>query len=201
MGEYFIINGPAVPWGDYGSILVHGMSCHLERNDRGEIQLERTGPFIPPISFPGIGDIVVTTSFRKKLEESGLTGFHVQPVVKAHIVDLDWHRWDRSAREPKKYPAGGEPENYILDRKHSESVSRMLGDLWEIIPGEAARVTKRPKGPNWWNVDIVLAADSVGAQDLFRATDVAYNFASSRAKEWFQGNAGEWIVAKSALVE
>ena len=45
-------------WGDYGSMLIGGMSGHLPRRD-GLIQLERTGPFVPPMTFPGIGVVVV----------------------------------------------------------------------------------------------------------------------------------------------
>ena len=39
-------------WGDYGSILIKGMSRHLPRRDN-LIQVERTGPFIPSITLPG----------------------------------------------------------------------------------------------------------------------------------------------------
>lgn len=55
------------PWGDYGRLLRNGMSAHLPRQE-GMIQLERTGPFIPPISFAGVGDIIVTDEIRVRLE-------------------------------------------------------------------------------------------------------------------------------------
>ena len=60
-------------WGDYGNILISGMSRHLPRKDN-LIQLERTGPFIPPITLPGIGDIVVTSDLKNELE-----GFQFHP--------------------------------------------------------------------------------------------------------------------------
>jgi hypothetical protein len=40
--SYFRLIGARVPWGDYGRILVHGMSKHRGRKE-GQIQLERTG--------------------------------------------------------------------------------------------------------------------------------------------------------------
>src|SRR5262249_4504338 len=58
----YLMSPPESPWGDYCEILVQGMSTHLPRKN-GLIQLERTGPFVPPISFPGIADVVVTDSF------------------------------------------------------------------------------------------------------------------------------------------
>src|ERR1700722_270859 len=93
------------PWGDYGHILMHGMTP----GDRhqGLIQLERTGPSIAPITFPGDG-IVVTQAFQLALEQSGLTGFTFQPVIKRHIVDLDWEEGDITMDGPEEAPGKGE---------------------------------------------------------------------------------------------
>ena len=91
----YTLTRPAAPWGDYGSVLIYGMSMHLPRV-AGLIQLERTGPFVPPITQPGL-EIVVTDAFKARLEASGLTGFGFQPVLKRDIVQLEWERWDREA--------------------------------------------------------------------------------------------------------
>ena len=98
MTKFYTLEGKSHAWGDYYDILMHGMSCHLDR-DGGIIQLERTGPFVPPISLPGIGDIVITAEFRGKLEASGLTGLHFQPVIKKLIVWSDWETWNDEAEE------------------------------------------------------------------------------------------------------
>src|SRR5262249_59136768 len=92
--NFYRIAARKMPWGDYGSILVSGMSAHLPRKD-GLIQLERTAPFVPPISFPGIGDVVVTNAFRAELEASELTGFTFIPIVKARIVESNSETSDR----------------------------------------------------------------------------------------------------------
>src|SRR5215510_7430409 len=102
MNRFYTVEKPLLRWGDYHYILVHGMSCHLVRVD-GRIQLERTGPFVPPISFPGISDLVVTNAFRRELENSRLIGLHYQPIIKKLIVKSDWHKWDQTAEEPPKY--------------------------------------------------------------------------------------------------
>ncbi len=80
-------------WGDYGRILQHGMAYHLPGTE-GLLALERTGPFVPPITIPGLGDVVLTSSARELLESSGLTGFSFRPVKKVLTVELHWENWD-----------------------------------------------------------------------------------------------------------
>src|SRR5688500_10646007 len=120
-------------WGDYGGILMHGMTSHLPRTSEGLLQLERTAPYVPPITFPGIGDIVVTGEFRQRLVSSGLTGLGFMPVQKTRIVRLEWEHWNRKAEEPKHYPHTGEPEDYILGRRHDPKLAEAIGELWEVI--------------------------------------------------------------------
>src|SRR5262249_3726435 len=95
MAQFFILKHPANPWGDYGNILVHGMSAHLGRQNN-LIQLERTGPSIPPITFPGISDIVVTAKLRQRLESTDLKGLVFRQVIKKLIVWYPWEEWDRT---------------------------------------------------------------------------------------------------------
>ena len=140
MSDLWILRPARAPWGDYGRILVAGMSAHLPRKE-GLIQLERTGPFIPPVSFPGLGDIVVAANFRAALESSGLTGISFQPVIKARIVELNWPLWDSTSDDPAEYPAEGAPEDYILARPHSDEVSAQLGDVWELVAREVNEVS------------------------------------------------------------
>jgi hypothetical protein len=190
MTQFYTLDGPATPWGDYSDILISGMSEHLSRR-KGLIQLERTGPYVPPISFPGMQDIVVTDAFKKQLEISGLTGVRFQPVVKKRIVHLDWHLWDKSIDEPQEYPEEGEPEGYILDRPHSPEMSKQIGDLWEVVLDEAAK-TQRERRPT----RILLVASSVCGGDLFRAEDVGYNYATEKAKAWLELHAKDHVSFK-----
>jgi hypothetical protein len=67
--EFFTIRARSVTtsdWGDYGDMLQHGMA---HRRTDGRLALERTGPYVPPITMPGIGDVVVTSDTRKLLED------------------------------------------------------------------------------------------------------------------------------------
>lgn len=188
MAKFYTLDGPKSPWGDYSQILIAGMSAHLGR-EKGLIQLERTGPYVPPISFPGVNDIVVTDAFRKKLEGSGLTGIRFQPVIKKRIVHLDWHLWDQSIHNPPEYPAEGEPEGYILDRPHSSEVSDQMDELWEVVLREAAKIHREPGRP----FPSFLVASSVRGGDLFRAEDIGYNYISEKAKWWLEQHVVEHV--------
>jgi hypothetical protein len=77
----YILRNAEMPWGDYGNILLSGMTSHLDRKN-GLLQLERTGPFVPPLTISGISEIVVTNAFKQQLEKSSLSGFNFQPLIK-----------------------------------------------------------------------------------------------------------------------
>jgi hypothetical protein len=118
-------------WGDYGDILVHGMTRHLERKNN-QLQLERAAPFVPQVFLPGIHDLIVTESAKERLKN--IKGLAFRPVVKARIVRLDWHLWDMSRAELPSYPTSGEPEDYILEREHDAVLAEEIGDVWEVVP-------------------------------------------------------------------
>lgn len=131
VASFFKINPRSIVpkgWGDYGVILQQGMTAHLPRVD-GKLALERAGPHIPPITLPGLGDIVPTSEARRLLESSGLSGFSFRQVEKVLIVELHCELWNLDANEPAQYPESGEAEDYILDQPQSQTAANALGDL------------------------------------------------------------------------
>ena len=162
---------------------------HLGRRD-GVIQLERTGPFMPPITFPGVGDIVVKAWLRERLSSSGLTGFNFAPVIKQHVVRLDWHLWDRTSKEPPKYPEEGEPEDYILERPHSEQASRMIADVFELVPQGIATIDR--------SSGFRVVHGSWGSADIFLGRGARVIFVSERARDWLTSTVGEHVAFKPA---
>jgi hypothetical protein len=174
--DWYILRGNDLGWGDYGHILVHGMANHLGRSQEGLPQLERTGPFIPPITTPGLDVLVVTAGARRELEGSGLRGLGYGPVVLAQVTKLDWQEWDLAAAEPTMYPAGGEPENYILGREHSPATAEALPDLFEV------QLSVHPR-----------SEDPPGEVDLVRSGRYRI-LASNRAKQWIEARWGQWVV-------
>lgn len=162
----FFLKPLEAPWGDYGHILYHGMSMHQSRSG-GKIRLERTGPEVFPITFPI--DVVVTDEFRRQFESSGLLGVQFRPVIKHHIVELDWSSWDTAEDEPPEYPESGEPEDFILARPHSPKAAATMPELWELI----------------------LSDDPIADVRYFPKTHIIT--LSTRAKNWFERYYGDYV--------
>jgi hypothetical protein len=194
MRKFFKIEGRSVipgDWGDYGDILQHGMSMHSPRVD-GKIALERTGPFILPITFPGVGTAIVTTSARNSLEQSGLSGFSFASVIKKHIAALRWETWNLNASEPEQYPETGEPEDYILLNPHSQNVADALGDLWEIVVPKAATIL-RPSSIVQSYKDLSLDRKTWNGCDLLRGSGYGSTLFTERARDWFLERWSEFV--------
>jgi hypothetical protein len=188
---YRIDQRPLTRWGDYGDILQHGMTAHLART-RGRLSLERTGPYMPPITFPGIGDVVLTSPGRKLLETSGLSGFSFQPVNKTRIVDLPWQQWDLTKDEPPQYPTSGEPEDYILERPADSRVAKQMGEIWEMVVPVTARIGRpRPNVESFRELFVEL--DSWNGADIFRGDGYGSPLVTHAAKVWFEQHFGEYM--------
>ncbi|MGB7282081.1 MAG: hypothetical protein WBE13_07465 [Candidatus Acidiferrum sp.] len=154
--------------------------------------LERTGTFIPPITFPGIGDIVLTSAARNLLNSSSLTGFEFQPVRKAHIVELHWEKWDLNAAEPPQFPDSGEPEDYILGQPGSPTASAAMGELWEVVVPATATIL-RPQPVVRSYKELKLDMNTWNGSDLFRSAGYGSVLFTQRARDWFTEHWGEYV--------
>ncbi|MGQ0542767.1 MAG: hypothetical protein ACT4O9_13075 [Blastocatellia bacterium] len=192
--KFFSLERPKFRWGDYGDILLHGMAARDKQS--GQLFLERTGNFVPPISFPGLPGIVVTGAFRSRFEKTGFRGIAFKPVRKHRIVDLDWLAWDPSSDEPAQYPSSGEPEDYILTAKHDESLASELPDLWELVISKTAHVL-RIEDPNAeYGVRLSLLRETWNGDDFFSVPEVLYEFVTESAKDWLEKEEGDFVSFK-----
>lgn len=177
------------PWGDYGHILVHGMSAHLPRRE-GRCLLERTGPYVPDVTRPGLGDVIVTDLVRRQMLAADLSGCSFHPVDKARIVRLEWDSWDRDAELPPMLPESGEPEDFILSRSHDPELARNIGALWEVgaerLPAIDARYLTAGK------YCLVAPPDQEPLPDVFKAKAGFATFFSRRAQDAFSADALRW---------
>ena len=178
-------------WGDYGDILQHGMTAHSRRVN-GRLSLERTGPYIPPVTLPGLSDIVLTDDARKLLESSGLRGFTFRQVEKKLIVELHWDAWDLNAEEPAQYPDSGEPEDYILGQQHSPTAAMALGDLWELVVPFNVKISRpTPTVSSYKELQIDL--DTWDGSDLLRGEEYGGKLFSERARDWFSNQWDQYV--------
>jgi hypothetical protein len=168
------LKGVDGPWGEYSRVIFHGMASLYRRGLSGELLLERMGPYVPPVTFPSGAAVVVTDGMREALIASDLTGFSFRPVIKKLIVRSRWHEWDLTAPEPKRYPRGGRPENYILTRPHDQDAAEQIGGLWELLPGDD------------------------DTADIFRRAGPSAVFVSERARRILEARAVEWLVFEPA---
>jgi hypothetical protein len=171
-------------WGDYGDILQHGMTMHSPRVG-GRLALERTGPYIPPITFPGLS-IVLTDAGRRLLESSGLTGFSFLPVEKKLIVELHWETCNFSAEEPADFPSSGEPEDYILGKPHSSTVAMAMGELWELVIPFNVEILRQAQ--------LTIDLRTWDGADLLRGRDYGGTLFSQRAQDWFTERWGQYVM-------
>jgi hypothetical protein len=178
-------------WGDYGDILQHGMASDLDRLD-GLLSLERAGPFLPPITFPGSQEIVLSDSGRAVFEQSNLTGFTFQAVHKSRIVDLAWHEWDLTSDEPAAYPESGEPEDYILQRDPSSAAADELGKVWELVVPITARVG-RPRRIVQSSRELYIETATWNGADVFRGDGYGGTFVTENAKGWIEERLGYFV--------
>jgi len=125
--KFYEVDNKEMPWGDYGSLLLSGMSNLNENNEK---IIERTGPYLPPIYISGLWDLIVSDEVKSQLDISGLTGFELQKIKKGKIVDISWHKWRFESDDPEFYPKSGEPEDYIFEGEHSNMASDAVGNLW-----------------------------------------------------------------------
>lgn len=190
--DAFLLRAPPTPWGDYGGVLVHGMSAHLPATADGHIQLERVGPFMPPVTFPA-WNVVISELTRQGIVRAGLVGVTFRDVSKARIVALDWQPWDRESRLPPYVPPSGAPEDYVLDRPHDPATALAIGPVWEVSgptvgSGTRERLSKRPRA---YRTTITLP-ESVGA-DFFRVSGVRHLLVSRTARQWLEAAVGDWV--------
>jgi hypothetical protein len=190
--KVFALRASEPPWGDYGRILMHGMSSHLPR-ENGLIQLERTGPFVPPLSFPVVGVVIATQEARELLAASTFGDLRWNPVTKRHIVKLDWRSWNRAHPNPLVMPAQDEPEAYVLGQPHASDVAMAMPDLWELEAKRFGSGTQQRLGRGDYAITLVIDAEP---PDFFRTSGLRHLFVSERAAEWLTRHFSEWIALR-----
>lgn len=171
-------------WGDYGSTLRNGSF------DKKEQRIDRTGPFVPPITFPAFsGAVIVTDRARQQLEASGLSGVgEFRPVTLGKVVRIDWHTWDRTRKlGPLQLPFNGEPEEYLAHNPHDAATASQIGPLWTWHP---LRVGKSSPMNG-----VVRLEGIIGTYDVFRLDEEWWTriLVTENGRRCVEGLFGEWV--------
>ncbi len=177
-----------MPWGDYGNTLYVGYA-YPDDIDENTIYVERTGPFVPPI-YEWASMLLVSETTKEKMESSDINGVKFVKTIFKKIVNIDWTKWDLEAENPKFYPAGGEPENYILTRKHNATIADQMEAIW-FVKLDDETLTGRDQRLVSTRDDLFIIENSWTGNDIFITKGTGYVFFSEKAKLWFEQNIGE----------
>lgn len=184
--KFYTFENKEMPWGDYGDTLLVGYA-YPDEKDETKILIERTGPFVPPV-YTWARMILISDTLKQKLEQSDLKGFEYQKTIFHKVVNLDWTKWDLSANDPKIYPSGGEPENYIFGRKHSIETAEKMEKIW-CLKIDNKTLTGRKERNVSGKQDLFIIENSWTGNDIFNSEGSGYVFFSEKAKLWFENNA------------
>jgi hypothetical protein len=193
--ELFVVEQRRL-WGDYGDVLISGLGRRL--GEDGPLLLHRTGPFLPPISFPWVPGhrVIVSDDFRRLLERDGPPGIGFRAAIKDRIVRHDWHTWNLEAEAPKAYPPEGEPGNYVWDEPHDPAAASEMPEPWELLPPVVPLRIERMKDEHGQYLDNFRAfPDRDDYPPLFTDQETWGDLIiQSGFKPWLEKHVGEWVV-------
>jgi hypothetical protein len=189
-------------FGGFGEFLINGMA---KRNGNGSLELRRTGPFVPPVTFLNwLNTLVVTDPVRRSLTQALPVFPPFQEVVLTHIPEFRWEHWDRTKEVPiEQFPPIQEIEDVIDGQPHSPAAARAIGVLWECKAEPLPGVTTELMNQRYYgddDCDIRLTARQCPHQEFFGGSrgDI---IVSGRVKECLEQRAEGWLTFQDVVFE
>jgi hypothetical protein len=131
--------------------------------------------------------VILTEDSAQGFEDQGFRGAELNDCTVIKIVKINIESWDWDAEEPLRYPAGGEPENYLERRKHATDVAASMPRLFWINAPEMFSYS-----PKSLLKDLRASPPDV---DAFRTSmDL---FVSERLRDWLAERAGKFVSFQS----
>lgn len=183
-----------MPWGDYGNTLLSGFA-YPDEDDAEIICIERTGPFVPPV-YHHFQMLLVSEKTKEKLEHADLKGIDFIKTTLKKIVNIDWQNWDFEADEPRTYPAGGEPENYIFNRKHNAEIADQMEPIWGLKLDEGTLIGRKQRNVSGRD-QLFIIENSWTGNDIFLGTGAGHIYFTEKAKNWFEENLADYANFKA----
>ena len=206
--EIYRIDQIDTEWGSYSSIMVSGFFGHpngraddVETEDDAESNFEilRTGPFVPPITFPG-GDCVIDEVTMMALKQTDFHGYHLTPVKIGKMVNRDWQNWDRTREFDFSNYADVEiycPEDLVLKPKGDESLLSSVGRYWKLD----AEVVDFGWAENFDGKErISWSLSSINDND-FSCPSFGLVYVTKRVKTWIDNWCSGWVKYETVVVE
>jgi hypothetical protein len=185
-------------WGDYGSVLVSGYA--RRETDDAPLALHRTGPFLPPLSFPRITNtgghaVIVSDDLKRELVSLNLPGVTFRDAAKSRIIPVAWEKWDLNAADPAVRPAEGEPENYVWNEKHDAACADKMSRAFELVVPVGPIGVDRVEDPDWGFVDeFVATSDAAEVPSISRShPKYGYVIVDDSMRMWLEKQVGPWV--------
>lgn len=162
MTTFYCVRRSGEPWGDFSDILYNGFITNYkiyDRDRRSAMELLAKGewaredidewllrtdvPVYPPEQHLLVRTGPFYVDFSDYLEYCSETGkkwleehcpeLKFDQLVKFHIPELHWEKWDKTRDEPAQWPKG-EVEGYIINEPHSQACADSMPEFYEIFP-------------------------------------------------------------------
>jgi hypothetical protein len=177
-----------MPWGDYGDALCYGYLNEMDEKFLNVIEipeLERTGPYIPPLYVANDVNILAIESVKNILQNSNMKGIKkCVKVIKKQIVEIKWQEW-LGDDEPNFYPESGEPEDYIWGRKHNEELAKSMPEVFyfEIEKRHSLKqISDTVDCDHCTNFALEISLEEEGDLDIFCPLNKLYIVVSEKFK-------------------
>ncbi len=112
--------------------------------------------------------------------------------IRAHIVELNWHTWDRNADHPQQYPQG-DPEMYLIGQPHSPTAAEALeGPIWEAVLPRGAESRLADIGSK---TSVVIDSSTWDGSDFFYTEPLEFTafIVSEAGRRFLEQEANEWL--------
>lgn len=193
-------------WGESGNVIVHGstgLHDELERHS-GPANLERIGPSCPQLTLPGLHTLIVTNSFRKRLEDSPFAGLSYSDVNIKKCVDMPWQNFRRDADVSPVLENGETAEDHFFVAPHSPSAASGMEKLWQCH-FDVGCVIEVINQASPWDYDVAIDAESWNGRHLFLGRDKPaiigkWIVTTDLGKDWLETHNTEWIEFRELAV-
>lgn len=184
-------------WGHFGEYLIGGRTTRTHLSP-APMDLERFGPFVPPLYTTHIR-VLVCDSLRRAIERERPFKVEFRSTHYERLLPLPWHEWDLNAEQPPLIPSHRDPEYYYFD-----IMDTMSDEQREAACAELARTMER----SWELILPVIPCDVTWNQQegkhfvrlqhqqykgiFYPSKAEVWPLAAQDAKDWLEAHVGPW---------